>query len=458
MVYRWSESTDPADLGVVDAVQLLRAGELSSSELVAACLRRIGERDGNHSADGDPNSINAWVRVYEDDALEAAAAADKRLTEPDPPPLCGVPIGLKDLYAVKGKPLTASSSLLHEIPDADCDMWQRLRAGGMVLLGHTHTHEFAAGGTTDQVGNPWSLERSAGGSSGGSGAALAAKMVPAATGTDTAGSLRIPAALCGISTIKPTRGRLSIAGIVPLASSLDHPGPMARTVADCAALFAVMAGISAVPIRQGERPLDGVRLALSPRVSSVTLDDDVRDGFEKTAELCRALGATVMTSLPAPTGEMNIEHLTMLCTDMLEFHRRFNDERANYRASTREFLEMGERFAISEAQYAELQAGRRDTSRRWESWMATEGIDALLEPTVPVTAPRRGNGYDHAGLDADLVSLTYFWDWTGFPVVSQPAGVGRRSGLPVGVSLIGRPGTETELLAIGAALQDAIEG
>ena len=121
-------------------------------------------------------------------------------------------------------------------------MWRRLAAAGMVLLGHLHTHEFAAGGTTDQVGSPWARERSAGGSSGGSAAALAAHMVPAATGTDTAGSLRIPSACCGTSTIKPTRGRVSMAGVVPLSWSLDHAGPMARTLADCRLLLAAMAG------------------------------------------------------------------------------------------------------------------------------------------------------------------------------------------------------------------------
>ena len=153
-----------------------------------------------HSHEGDPASINAWVRVYEEDAVAAAARADELLAAGgELPPLLGVPLGLKDLYGVAGKPVTASSSLLADVPAEDCDVWRRLQAAGMVLLGHLHTHEFAAGGTTDQVGNPWDRARSAGGSSGGSAAALAARMVPAATGTDTAGSLRIPSACCGTS-------------------------------------------------------------------------------------------------------------------------------------------------------------------------------------------------------------------------------------------------------------------
>ena len=158
-----------------------------------------------------------------------AARADVSLARGGAAALCGIPIGLKDLYGVAGKPLTASSLLLDEVPTESCDVWKRLEAAGMVLLGHTHTHEFAWGGTTDQVGNPWSLDRTAGGSSGGSAAALAARMVPAATGTDTAGSLRIPSALSGTSTIKPTRGLVSLRGVVPLSPGLDHGGPMART-------------------------------------------------------------------------------------------------------------------------------------------------------------------------------------------------------------------------------------
>ena len=160
-------------------------------------------------------------------------------------------------------------------PTRDCDVWARLAAEGMVLLGHLHTHEFACGGTTDQVGNPWALERSAGGSSGGSGAALASRQVPAATGTDTAGSLRIPSAECGTSTIKPTRGLVSMRGIVPLAPTFDHPGPMTRTVARLRAAARCDGG------RGRHRPRAGrsAAYAVSPRIAD--LDPDVADGFDR---------------------------------------------------------------------------------------------------------------------------------------------------------------------------------
>jgi aspartyl-tRNA(Asn)/glutamyl-tRNA(Gln) amidotransferase subunit A len=214
-------TADPADLGVLEAARELRARRLSAGELLDAVLARIAARNGGEPTfDGAPDAVNAWARIYPEEAAATARAADARLSGEgdDAPLLCGVPIGVKDLYAVAGLPVTASSRMLEgNVAEEDCVAWARLRAAGMVLVGHTHTHEFAFGGTTDQVGNPWALDRSAGGSSGGSAAALAARMVPATTGTDTAGSLRIPAAMCGISSIKPTHGRVPIAGIVPLA-------------------------------------------------------------------------------------------------------------------------------------------------------------------------------------------------------------------------------------------------
>jgi aspartyl-tRNA(Asn)/glutamyl-tRNA(Gln) amidotransferase subunit A len=436
--------TDPADLGVEDAVATLRGRALSSRELVDACLARISERDGTHSHDGDPDSINAWVRVYEEDAREAAAHADERLAAGDAPELCGIPIGLKDLYAVAGKPLTASSRVLDEVPDRDCDAWASLSAAGMVLLGHLHTHEFACGGTTDQVGNPWALERSAGGSSGGSGAALASGQVPAATGTDTAGSLRIPSSECGTSTIKPTRGLVSLRGIVPLAPSFDHLGPMTRTVRDCEPLLAALAGVE--PPRD-RRPLQ--RYAVSPRIAD--LDPDVADGFERA--LAALPGERVEPPPPSARLDVLAEFLDLVLTEMLVYHRRFDDRRDNYRSSIRARLEHADQRAMTAEEYVAGQVGRTEDAAAWCDWLAEHRIDAVVEPTVPIVAPVRGSGYGETFSDLDDLSLTHYWDWTGFPVVALPSGVGRRSGLPVSVSLIGGPGSDWDLLSAGAALQ-----
>lgn len=462
--------SDLSRLGVAEASALLGRRDVSATELTAALLERIREVDGVHSHEGDPGSINAWVRVYEEDALGAASRADERLSEAGvrrhgpAPPLTGVPLGLKDLYGVAGKPVTASSTLLHDVPAEDCDVWRRLAAAGMVLLGHLHTHEFAAGGTTDQVGSPWSLDRSAGGSSGGSAAALAACTTPAATGTDTAGSLRIPSACCGTSTIKPTRGTVSLAGVVPLAWSLDHAGPMARTLADCALLLEAMAGPdrrraesslhAAVRAETALDSLAGARLAVSPRLGSVDLDADVAAGLDRALDECRRLGATIVAPppprLPDAVGQDFVDVLT---TEMLVYHRRFDGARDGYRPSLREWVETGERRAMTGEEYVAAGERRKDATGGWAAWLAGHRIDAVLEPTIPVVAPLRGDGYDHAGTDYPLISLTHLWDWTGFPVVALPAGVGRETGLPVGVSLVGPAGSDPRLLALGIALQ-----
>jgi aspartyl-tRNA(Asn)/glutamyl-tRNA(Gln) amidotransferase subunit A len=465
---------NPADLGVVEAVALLSERTLSAAELTSACLARVRERDGVHSHEGDPGSINSWVRVYEEGALELAGQIDEmRAHTAEPlPRLCGIPIGLKDLYGVQGEHLTASSRLLDDVPDADCDVWARLRTQGMILLGHLHTHEFAVGGTTDQVGNPWALERSAGGSSGGSAAALAARMVPAATGTDTAGSLRIPSALCGTSTIKPTRGLVSLRGVVPLATSLDHAGPMARTLEDCALLLAAMAGSdqgrpgsslavhppTVLPhVRAGAKPLDGMRLAVSPRASGSGLDADVADGFEAAVAHCKALGAVLLAPPPPPIElEIGDDFLAVLRSELIAYHRRFDGRRELYRPSLREWIEGAEANVVSAERYVAAQARRRETTAAFTSWLVEHRISALLEPTVPCVAPLRGDGYDHAGSDIALISLTHTWDWTGSPVVALPAGLGARTGLPVGVSLIGRAATDWHLLDIGIQLQAAL--
>jgi aspartyl-tRNA(Asn)/glutamyl-tRNA(Gln) amidotransferase subunit A len=436
-----------ADLGVVDATNLIAKRSLSARELTEACLARIRDRDGVHSHDGDPGSINAWIRVYEEDALRAADQADERRARGDAPVLCGIPIGLKDLYAVAGKRITASSRVLDDVPLRDCDAWARLSAEGMVLLGHLHTHEFACGGTTDQVGNPWSLERSAGGSSGGSAAALASRQVPAATGTDTAGSLRIPSAECGTSAIKPTHGRLSIRGIVPLASTFDHPGPMAREVADCEPLLAALAGTSPPAERRTLR-----RWAVSPRIAG--LDSDVAEGFERA--LAQLPGKRVEPPPPAARLDVLAEFFDLVLTEMLVWHRRFDDRRADYRYSNRARLEHAEQRAMTAEEYVAGQGRRVEDAEAWADWIAEHRVDAVVEPTIPIVAPMRGRGYEDPFGDLDDLSLTHYWDWTGFPAVALPSGVGSKSGLPVSVSLIGAPGAEWDLLAWGAALQDEL--
>jgi aspartyl-tRNA(Asn)/glutamyl-tRNA(Gln) amidotransferase subunit A len=443
---------------------LLHERRASAREAAEAHLARIEEVDGPHSFEGSPDAINAWIRVYPERALADAARADERLAAGDAPPLCGVPLGLKDLYAVAGHPLTGSSRVVDLAPEEDAVVAARLFDAGMVLLGHLHTHEFAAGGGSDQVGNPWDLSRGPGGSSGGSGAALASRTTPAATGTDTAGSLRIPSALCGTSTIKATRGALPLRGILPLSHSHDHPGPMARTLRDCALLLDAMFGPEPGPIGAlagaTPRPLAGTRLALSPRIGIVDVDPDVAEGFEDAVSALRRLGATIVEPPPPDTpldvGQLFLE---VVATDMLSWHAPLlAEKRDTYRQSIRDLLEFAEGRAMTGTEYADAQWQRLQATDAWTDWLDAERVDAIVEPTVPIVAPPRGHGYDAFFTDEAIayIALTHTWDWTGMPAVSLPSGVGRRTGLPVSVSLIGAAGSEAALLELGIALQDEL--
>ncbi len=468
---------DPADLCVLEAARLLRRRELSATELLEACQRRIADRNGGEpSFDGSPEAVNAWARLYPDLAREQALAADRRLASEGQvaPLLCGIPVGLKDLFAVAGLPVTASSRVLsdQEAP-GDSTVWQRLAAEGMVLVGHTHTHEFAAGGTTDQVGNPWSLEHSSGGSSGGSAAALAAGMVPAAIGTDTAGSLRIPASLSGVSSMKPTHGLVPLTGVIPLAPSLDHAGPMARSLAGCGALLTVLAagGAEVTPLmppparpaaypvraRRGARPLSGVTIAMTDRPAAAGVEDEVAEVLEQARLACEELGAGLLR-LPAPAGLPDDDFGAILMAEAGAYHRQFASRDALYRTSVREFATASREFADLDA-YLRAQRHRVRVTVAWEDWFAAHQVHVVLEPATPVTAPLRGGGYDSgqaAGPGDPLIRLTATWNVTGFPVATIPGGLGSSSGLPVGISLIGPRGTEAQVLQIGIDLQTRV--
>jgi aspartyl-tRNA(Asn)/glutamyl-tRNA(Gln) amidotransferase subunit A len=462
-------ATNPADLGLLEAAALLHSRALSAVELLDVCHARIDERNGGEPRfDGAPDAVNAWVRLYPELAREHARTADERLAAgPDAPVACGIPLALKDLFAVRGLPLTASSRVLDGRPaDVDGAAWRRLRAAGVVLVGHTHTHEFAAGGTTDQVGNPWAHERTAGGSSGGSAAALAARMVPAALGSDTAGSLRIPAALSGVCSIKPTYGRVPADGCIPLSPTLDHTGPMARSVADCSALLTMLATepgsepdpvIARLPVgpRGGPRPLEGLRVAITDRPAALEVDADVLDGLEAARRAFEHLGAAVV-ELPAAPGIGPDDSVTILFHEIWPYHSQHVERADRYRPSIREFVDLARRVH-DPAAYEAAQARRAAVTAGWRAWFSEHRVDVLLEPTVPMTARPRGDGYDpgHLGGEGDpLIALTGTWNFTGFPVVALPAGLGARSQLPVGVSLVGLPDAEPLLAQVAIDLQE----
>lgn len=461
--------TDLADLGVLEASELLHARNASAVELLDACERRIQERNGGEpSFDGAPDAVNAWVRLYPELARRHAEAADERLARDggDAPLVCGIPLAVKDLYGIMGLPLTASARVLDgNVADEDAVVWQRLRDRGMVPLGHTHTHEFAAGGTTDQVGNPWALDRVAGGSSGGSAAAVAARMTPAALGSDTCGSLRIPSACCGTSAIKPTHGRLPLGGIIPLSTSLDHPGPMARTIADCSALLAAMGedgpetsalmpppspmGQLPLKTRAGERPLEGVTIALTDRTRAMEVDEPVAQAVDAARHACERLGARVIELHSPWTFDWNDLSIVLL-TDVWSYHRQHTERHQLYRPAIAEFVEAARNFTDA-VPYLDAQERRRQGTAAWEVWFGEHGIDFVLEPTLPIVPYERGPGYErgHAGGPGDpMIALTALWDMTGMPVASLPVT------WEAGISLVAPRGHEAPLTQAAIDLQE----
>lgn len=460
----------PLDLGIRRLAEQLRNGSLTARDLTALAFERIEARNGGEpDFDGAPDAVNAWVRLDRDAASAAADAADRRIAQGDPSLLAGIPVGLKDLFAVAGKPLTASSRLrASETASEDSATWAALSDAGAVYIGHTHTHEFAAGGTTDQVGNPWNLAHSPGGSSGGSGAAVAAGMVPLTLGTDTAGSLRIPAALVGVSSFKASFGRIPTDGVIPLSTTLDHAGPIARTIDDCAmALEVLSAALRARdPFGVGARSgiaapqaadLRGVRVAVTDRPDLVDVEPDVRDGLEQAVAALWELGATVVT-VPAPADLSKADYDTIFLAEARTYHAQYADRASEYRPSVREFL-AHDLAPMTVDVYLAAQQRRAAVTAAWQQWFAENDIAALIEPTAASTAPPRGHGYDAGrpmGGTDPLTAFTATWNVTGFPVAALPAGVGSRTGLPVGVSVVGPGEADAETLAIALALQERL--
>jgi aspartyl-tRNA(Asn)/glutamyl-tRNA(Gln) amidotransferase subunit A len=460
----------PLDLGIRRLAEQLRNGSLTARDLTALAFERIEARNGGEpDFDGAPDAVNAWVRLDRDAASAAADAADRRIAQGDPSLLAGIPVGLKDLFAVAGKPLTASSRLrASETAREDSATWAALSDAGAVYIGHTHTHEFAAGGTTDQVGNPWNLAHSPGGSSGGSGAAVAAGMVPLTLGTDTAGSLRIPAALVGVSSFKASFGRIPTDGVIPLSTTLDHAGPIARTIDDCAMALEVLSAAPRArdPFGVGARSgiaapqaadLRGVRVAVTDRPDLVDVEPDVRDGLEQAVAALWELGATVVT-VPAPADLSKADYDTIFLAEARTYHAQYADRASEYRPSVREFL-AHDLAPMTVDVYLAAQQRRAAVTAAWQQWFAENDIAALIEPTAASTAPPRGHGYDAGrpmGGTDPLTAFTATWNVTGFPVAALPAGVGSRTGLPVGVSVVGPGEADAETLAIALALQERL--
>ncbi|WP_334173837.1 amidase [Pseudoxanthobacter sp.] len=446
--------TDLCDLTLTEAGKLVRQRAITLPELVTACLERAAATQ----------SLNAFSDLYASRALTLAAAFQTLLEAGhDLGPLHGMPVALKANIALAGERMTAGSAILRDhVATADADVTRRLKQAGAIILGATNMHEFAWGGTTTnphygQCRNPWAPDRIPAGSSGGSGAAVAAGSVPAALGTDTGGSVRLPASMNGITGLRPGVGRISTEGVFPLAWSMDTVGPMARSSADCAHLFAALAGADGAALAATlERPLAGLRAGVPEPYASSALQDDVGSAFAGFLATLTALGVTVEpVSLPGLEAAVDAQ-VIVDAAEPSAVHARWIAERPDdYGADVRVLLQAGLSFTAVEY----LQAQRYRTWLRRESEALLARFDVLVTPTLPFTAPRIGQetiligGREESTLTGNM-RFTCLPSLTALPAISLPAGFDR-DGLPVGVQVMAGAQGEALLLRFGHQVQQA---
>jgi len=434
----------------------LARNEASALEVAESYLGRIRQFDP---------ALNAYVRVDENLARRHARAADERRTSGlRLGPLDGVPVALKDLLEIEGFPTGVGSALWKQrTSTTTAAVVRHVLAAGMVPLGKTHMVEFAFGtwGTNPHLGtprNPWDLatHRVPGGSSSGSGVAVAAGLAPAAIGSDTGGSVRIPAALNGITGLKTSGGLVSTEGAFPLSTTLDTIGPMTRSAADAALLCAAMLGdgasartfaaLAAAPAEGTS--LAGMRIAVLPADQfPIAVEPDVAAGVEAVARELLALGAKVTERrFPFDFDDLMRRNGQLTAAEAWAVHRAYiEDERLPIGAGVRRRVVGGK--AVAAADYIDALAHRRAARRQWVEWM--QSCDALLTPTVPMAACPV-EAVDET--TTPLASFTRAGNYLDTCALSLPAGF-TRQGLPVAAQLLGRPGTDTTLLRIGIAFQ-----
>lgn len=453
--------TRPSDLSLLEVVAELRERRLSARELVDDCLARIEALEP---------TLMAFLARTDELALEAADAADAaRARGDDPGPVGGVPLGLKDLYYTAGVPTTAGSRVLEDfVPEFDATVWARFRDAGAGLLGKLNTHEFAYGTSTPPTRNPWDTSRNPGGSSGGSGAALAARMLPLATGSDTGGSLRLPAAVNGICALRPTYGAVSRHGVVALAWTMDTTGPMARRMADVSYALALVAGpdpgdpttadegLGDLPVTAPD--LHGARIGVPERYYWDGIDAGIDAVCREGLATLEELGATVV-EVPVPPSQDQVmaDYGTYEVTNLAEatsYHRGlYRSERgARYSPGVSSLIVDGE--SISAADYLDQQRLRSVWAREWRTIFADHRLDAVAHPTTPEhPGPQTPSQSFAVGVP---IQLTRAWSINGFPSLSVPVGLDEGPGLPVGLCLSGLPFEDARLLGIGIALDEAV--
>ena len=444
---------------------LIQKKAISPVEVTRAYLDRIDRLNDEYLA---------YLTILSDEALVAAHAAEQEIVHGQyRGPLHGIPIALKDLFAVKGVRMTCGSKIMADhIADSDATVVTRLRQAGTILLGKLNMHEFAWGGTSlnphyGTPRNPWDRTRLPGGSSGGSAVAIAAGLALGTLGTDTGGSVRIPASLSGIVGLKPTYGRVSRFGVYPLSHSCDHVGPMVSTVADAAVLLYAIAGpdpndptasAAAVPDYTAtlKEDIRGLRLGVPQAYFFEDIEPAIREGVQAAIQHLSGLGATVeAVSIPS------IQHVVasstaIIAAEAYEIHARTMQTRSqDYGADVRTRLLLG--ACVQAAQY--LKAQRFRSLLRQEMLDLLGRVDALVTPTTVLAASRIDQptvtiGDKEFPVAAHIARATRPFNMTGLPAISVPCGF-TSDGLPIGLQLVGRPFEEATVLRLAYAYEQS---
>ena len=433
----------------------IRERRMTAEDLVEQCLEAITRRD---------DEVNAFITILADEARSRASQADREIAHgQDLGILHGIPLSIKDLIDMKGQPTTAASKVrAGHRATSDAPIMARLKAAGVVVVGKCNLHEFAFGTTGDDSAfgptrNPLAPDHSAGGSSSGSAASVAAGMALASVGTDTGGSIRIPAAACGVVGLKPTRGELSTNGVVPLSPTLDHVGPLGLTVDDVTVVYRAMVGdpVMVEEHQPDERTADHqhqtTHLGVPTRYFLDLLDTDVRDAFEATLTRLRETGCHI--------NEVNIPHADTIATtyrhtqlyEAFRVHRHTLESHPDdYSPDVYKRLESGR--ALSEKDYWRAQRDRLVLQSDVDS--AMEGVSALVLPTLAFPAPPMGSqrvvlGGQTSDIRSVSLRLTQLFNLTGHPAITLPCGT-TPDGLPCATQLVGRRDKTRAILALAS--------
>lgn len=468
------------DMDIVDIRELLRKREISSEELTRFYLGRIDRYD---------KDVNAYLRVTGEYALEMARDADRKLARGDQSPLLGIPFGIKDIYCTDGIETTCASQMLKGfIPPYDATVIRRLKDGGYVHLGRVNMDEFAMGSSTENSSyqvtkNPWDLERIPGGSSGGSAAATGAGLCMASIGTDTGGSIRQPAALCGVVGMKPTYGRVSRYGLIAFASSLDQIGPVTKTVSDCAVVLGVIAGhdpMDSTSIPQDVpdymsycgRDIKGLRIGKPIEYFREGIEPDVRKAVEDSLAIFEAQGATVV-DISLPHTDYAVATYYVICTAEASSNlARYDGVKYGLRIDGKDIIDMYKKtrskgfgkevkrriilgtYVLSSGYYDAYygKAGKVRTLIRQDFEDAFTRCDVVVTPVAPTTAFRIGekSGDPLTMYLSDIFTIPV--NLAGLPGMSVPCGFDEK-GLPIGLQIIGRPLDEGLMLQTAYVLE-----